>query len=136
MSDFRNQFHAAQLNYHRPLYPDDLASLLLPPRRRIWPMIIGTLVAGAAAAIIVIVLLNQVVVPAPQQGSTHKKQPGPELASLPGLPEMPRTAVAPSVGDQPVFLPGLPSFPSLSEVLLGGENPSNTSPKEMARESL
>lgn len=131
MSQFRERFHAAQLNYHQPAYPDDLASQLLAPKRRMWPVVVGTLLAGAALAIIVIVLLNQVVVPVPQQGN-QKKQPGPELASLPGIPEMPRTAVAPSVGDQPVFLPGLPSFPSLTEVLGG----SIESPQESARESL
>ena len=43
MSDLRDQLLSAQLGYHAPIYPDDLATQLLPPKRVIWPRIVATL---------------------------------------------------------------------------------------------
>ncbi|HEV8377792.1 MAG TPA: hypothetical protein VGP99_03000, partial [Tepidisphaeraceae bacterium] len=115
MNQFREQLHAARLSYHAPVYSDDLASQIIPPRRSIWPRIVGTVLAGAAAASIVIVLLNQTIVP-PQPQRIEKvaaRQHSPEFAILPGLPQIPQTSpLAPTLGDQPVFLPSLPILPS------------------------
>lgn len=141
MSQFREQLHAAQLSYHAPLYPDDLASQLFPAKRTIWPRIIGTLVVGAIAAIVVVVLLNEsmVVPPSPRGDVMITRQHAPPVQPLLGAPpQMPQNVMpAPAAGDQPLFLPSLPSFPSLGEVL-GGSSPSNESPKEgqKSRESL
>jgi hypothetical protein len=139
MSEFRDQLHVARLGYHAPLYPNDLASQLFPPKRSIWPRIIGTLVAGAAAVLMVTVLLEQAIVqPQPQRSEQVASKPPPEDVNLPALPRMPQTVLpAPVTGDQPLFLPSLPSFPSIGDVL-EAPNQSNESPKEAgkSRESL
>jgi len=144
MSQFREQFHAAQLSYHAPLYPDDLASQLFPPKRSIWPRIIGTLVVGAVAAIVVVVLLNEAIVqPQAQRDVVIQKQQAPEGMHIPSVPLMPQNELpAPRTGDQPLFLPSLPSFPSFGDVIGGssqaGESPKGEAPKETPkpRESL
>jgi hypothetical protein len=139
MSQFREQLHAAQLSYHAPLYPDDLASQLFPPKRNIWPRIIGTLVVGAVAAIVVVVLLNEAIVqPQAQHDVVMQKQQAPEGVHFPAVPQMPQNEMpAPPSGDQPLFLPSLPSFPSFGEVI-GGSSQTKESPKEApkTRESL
>jgi hypothetical protein len=132
MSELREKLHAARLGYHTPLYPQDLASQLLPQKQSIWPRIIATLLAGAIAAAIVIVLLGQTVTPTQPARSERVplKAPAPSYAVLPGLPQMPQNLTPPQTsGDQPVFLPSLPSLPSLGETL-GGSNQSNEPPKE------
>ena len=138
MGEFRNQIHAAQLSYHAPLYPDDLASQLLPARRSFWPRIIGTLLGGAAAVVIVIVLVNQAIMPTPPRSDAiATMRPVRASSGLPGLPVMPQsTPPAPKL-DQPLFLPALPSFPSLGDVI-DGSNQTNETPKEApkSRESL
>ena len=140
MSQFREQLHVAQLSYHAPLYPDDLASQLLPARRALWPRIVGTVIAGAVAACMVMVLLSQTIAPPPQQHSERAaaRRQSPAVVSIPGVPQMPNGELpAPNTGEQPLFLPSLPSFPSLGEVI-GGPSQSNESPNESAkaRESL
>src|SRR5436190_24337470 len=89
MSQFRQQLHAAQLSYHAPLYPDDLATQLFPPRRNIWPRIIGTVVLGLAAALIVVVLLDQAIVPAAPQHEMVFKRPQRLMLDQNGVPSNP-----------------------------------------------
>jgi len=131
MSDLRDQLLSAQLGYHAPIYPDDLATQLLPPKRVLWPRIAATLIAGAVAAAIVIMLLNQSIV-TPQAKKVERvpvNAPSPAIAVLPGLPSL-----SPPVGnDQPLFLPSLPSLPSLSEVI-GGVEKEKDSPSESTGE--
>jgi len=116
MSQFREQLLSAQLGYHAPIYPDDLATQLLPPKRQLWPRIVATLIAGAIAAAIVIMLLNQSIV-VPQAKKIERKPVDPEssptIAVLPGLPPL----SAPINDNQPVFLPSLPALPSLGDVM-------------------
>jgi hypothetical protein len=127
MSDLRDQLLSAQLGYHAPIYPDDLATQLLPPKRSLWPRVAATLIAGAVAVVVVIMLLNQsITVPqAQRKEKAPTKAPTPSLAVLPGLPQL----APPMVNDQPVFLPSLPSLPSLSEVI-GGPDREKESPSE------
>jgi hypothetical protein len=137
MGVFRDQLHVARLSYHAPLYPNDLAAQLFPPKRSLWPRIIGTVAAGTAAAILVTVLLEQAVVQ-PQPSERVAANPPPEVVNLPALPRMPQTVLpAPATGDEPLFLPSLPSFPSLGEVIEAPNQP-NQSPNEApkSRESL
>src|SRR4051794_29354691 len=117
MSQLREQLYAARLGYHTPLYPEDLASQLLPARQNIWPRIIATLLAGAIAAVIVIMLMNQTITPTQPARSERVplKAPAPSYAVLPGLPQMPQNLTPPHMSDQPVFLPSLPSLPSLND---------------------
>ena len=131
MSQLREQLHSARLGYHTPLYPQDLASQLLPQRQNIWPRIIATFLAGAIAAAIVIVLLGQTITPTQPARSERVplKAPAPSYAVLPGLPQMPQNLTPETSGDLPVFLPSLPSLPSLGETL-GGSNQPNEPPKE------
>ena len=135
MSQLREQLLSAQLGYHAPIYPDDLATQLLPPKRQLWPRIVATLIAGAIAAVIVIVLLNQSIT-VPQAKKVERmpvKGPSPSVAVLPGLPPL----FSPVRNDQPVFLPTLPALPSLSEVMGGAEKdkePASESPG--SKESL
>ena len=135
MSQLREQLLSAQLGYHAPIYPDDLVTQLLPPKRQLWPRIVATLIAGAIAAAIVIVLLNQSIT-VPQTKKIEKvpaKAATPSIAVLPGLPPL-----SPAVNnDQPVFLPSLPALPSLGEVI-GGAEKEKELPSEAAssKESL
>jgi hypothetical protein len=137
MGQFRDQLHAAQLSYHAPSYPEDLASQLLPVRRSFWPRFIGTLVGGAAAAMIVIALVNHAIEPSPPQSeSVGVKRPARASSGMPGLPQMPKTATPAPDLNVPLFLPALPSFPSLGDVI--GLNQTDESPNETPtpRESL
>ena len=136
MSQFREQLLSAQLGYHAPIYPDDLATQLLPPKRQLWPRIVATLIAGAIAAAIVIMLLNQSIV-VPQAKKTERApvdpQSSPTIAILPGLPSL----SSPVNDDQPVFLPSLPALPSLGDVMDVSEKEHQTpSQKSGSRESL
>src|SRR3954463_11336031 len=101
MSQLREQLLSAQLGYHAPIYPNDLASQLLPPKRTLWPRIVATLIAGAIAAAIVIVLLNQsITVPqAQRKEKAPANPPSPSIAVLPGLPPL----SPPVISDQPMF---------------------------------
>lgn len=134
MSQLRDQLLSAQLGYHAPIYPDDLATQLLPPKRTLWPRIVATLIAGAIATAIVVELLNQSIT-VPQAKKVEKvpaKVPAASVAVLPGLPPL----APPVISDQPMFLPSLPVLPSLGEVIgpdRTGES-SNEAPK--SRESL
>jgi len=135
MGQLREQMLSAQLGYHAPIYPDDLASQLLPPKRTLWPRIVATLIAGAVAAAIVIMLLNQSIV-TPQAKKIERvpsNAPSPSLAVLPGLPPL----SPPMTNGEPVFLPSLPSLPSLSDVI-GGVDREKELPNESqgAKESL
>ena len=133
MSQLREQLLSAQLGYHAPIYPDDLATQLLPPKRQLWPRIVATLIAGAIGAAIVIVLLNQSIT-VPQTKKIEKvpaKAPTPSLAVLPGLPPL----SPPVSNDQPVFLPSLPALPSLGEVI-GGAEKERPSESPSSKESL
>jgi len=135
MSQLREQLLSAQLGYHAPIYPDDLATQLLPPKRQLWPRIVATLIAGAIGTAIVIMLLNQsIVVPqAKKQRKPVDPESSPTIAVLPGLPSL----SSPVNDDQPVFLPSLPALPSLNDVMgvseKENERPSKTSG---SRESL
>jgi len=134
MSQLREQLLSAQLGYHAPIYPDDLATQLLPPKRQLWPRIVATLIAGAIAAAIVIMLLNQsIVVPQAKQRKPVDPELSPTIAVLPGLPSLSSRVN----DDQPVFLPSLPALPSLNDVMgvseKENERPSKTSG---SRESL
>lgn len=135
MSQLRDQMLSAQLGYHAPIYPDDLATQLLPPKRQIWPRIVATLIAGAIATAIVIMLLNQSIV-VPQAKKTEKapaKAATPSMAVLPGLPPL----SGPVSNDEPVFLPSLPALPSFGEVIWTPEKENQTpSQTPGSRESL
>jgi hypothetical protein len=100
---------------------------------------VGAIIASAAAAIIVIVLLNQAIVPSPRQTErVPATQQGPAFVSLPALPQMPETlTLAPTLDDQPLFLPSLPIFPSLGDVI-NVSNPSGDTTNDVptTQESL